>query len=476
MHEKITTSKQIENAAEEFIRNFFSYYRKLPNDKIINEIDNDKIENLRKIGIPIQGRAIDTVVNEMVEDIYQYGNNVNHPRYLGFIPGPASMLSWLGDVMTSAFNRHAGSWVSCPAASCIEQELIGWLCDQAGFTEKSGGLFVSGGSMANLTAMTVARDKILSEETQHLGVAYVSEQTHSSVAKGLRIIGIPDSRIRRIPVDSYFKMDTDHLTCSIQKDIDEGLAPFIVIASAGTTNTGSIDPFEKISSICQRYGMWMHVDGAFGASVLLTKTHKNLLKGIELSDSISWDAHKWLFQTYACGMILVKNRENLMNSFHVQPEYLKDLGAVQDSFNPWEMGIELTRPARGLKLWFTLQVMGSDAIGAAIEHGFQLAEWAEDELKKNKEIEIVSPAQMAIVNFRYSPRNMTEHQKDELNQQISKKMLDSGYAGIFTTEINGKKVLRICAIHPDTTEVDIRNTVRLLNRYFEELVSFQRTE
>jgi glutamate/tyrosine decarboxylase-like PLP-dependent enzyme len=170
-------------------------------------------------------------------------------------------------------------------------------------------------------------------------------------------------------------------------------------------------------------------------------------------------------------MILVKNRENLFNSFHVQPEYLKDLEPDQELFNPWDMGMELTRPARGLKLWFTLQVMGSDAIGAAIEHGFQLARWAEDELNKNKEIEIVSPAQLSIVNFRYNPRHLTEIQKDELNQNISKRILDNGYAGIFTTELNGKKVLRICAIHPEATENDIRTTVRLLNQYFEEIVS-----
>ncbi len=468
---EIATDKQVENAAEEFIRNFFFYNSKLPSDKVIHEIDNDKIEKLRKMGIPAHSRDIYTVVNEMVEDIYQYGYSVNHPRFLGFVPGPASKISWLGDVMTTAFNRFAGSWTNFPTGACIEQELIGWLCNQAGYTEKSGGLFVSGGSMANMTAMTVARDKILTEENQHLGVAYVSEQTHSSVAKGLRIIGIRDSRIRKIPVDSQFKMDTDCLGDAIQKDINKGLVPFIVIASAGTTNTGSIDPLERISSICQHHGMWMHVDGAFGASVLLTKTYKHLLKGIELADSISWDAHKWLFQTFACGMILVKNRENLFNSFHVQPEYLKDLETDQELFNPWDMGMELTRPARGLKLWFTLQVMGSDAIGAAIEHGFQLARWAEDELNKNKEIEIVSPAQLSIVNFRYNPRHLTEIQKDELNQNISKRILDNGYAGIFTTELNGKKVLRICAIHPEATENDIRTTVRLLNQYFEEIVS-----
>jgi len=154
--------------------------------------------------------------------------------------------------------------------------------------------------MANLTAVTAARDKILPEEAQHLGIAYISEQTHSSIAKGLHVIGIPDSRIRKISVDANFKMDTEQLISSIQQDVNKGFVPFVVIATAGTTNTGSIDPLEKIASICQQYGLWMHVDGAFGASILLSEKYRHLLKGIELSDSISWDAHKWLFQTFAC--------------------------------------------------------------------------------------------------------------------------------------------------------------------------------
>ncbi len=213
----------------------------------------------------------------------------------------------------------------------------------------------------------------------------------------------------------------------------------------------------------------MHVDGAFGASVLLTKKYKHLLKGIELSDSISWDAHKWLFQTYGCGMVLVKNKDNLLNSFSTHPEYLKDLEMDNDSMNPWDIGMELTRPTRGLKLWLTLQVVGSDMMGEAIEHGFQLAEWAEDEIKKNSDIEIISPAQLAIINFRYAPQSLTEEQKDELNLKISKRMIEDGYAGVFTTVLNGKKVLRICAIHPEATEYDMRSTVCRLNQYYNEI-------
>ncbi|MBU5592975.1 aspartate aminotransferase family protein [Clostridium sp. MSJ-4] len=467
--QEMTLNNQVQRAVEDFVQRFCADNRELATNRIIEKADESQISKLKKIEIPAKGCPIDTVVTEMMEEVYKYRALSNHPRFFGFVPGPASMLSWLGDIMTAAYNIHAATWSTSSAASCIEQNLIHWLCTKAGYTKKSGGLFVSGGSMANMTALTAARDKILKEEKQHLGVAYVSEQTHSSVAKGLRIIGIPNTRIRKIPTDPWFRMDINQLKAAIEADIADGLIPFVVVASAGTTNTGSIDPLQEIASICHSYDIWMHVDGAYGASVLLTKKYKHLLKGIEAADSISWDAHKWLFQTYSCGMVLVKDRSNLFNSFNAHPEYLKDLEAKEGQVNYGDMGMELTRPARGLKLWFTLQVMGSDAIGYAIEHGFQLAEWAEDELKKKKDWEILSHAQLAIVNFRFAPSDLTEKQIDELNQNISKAIIDDGYAGVFTTELNGKKVLRICALNPDATESDMRNTVNLLNEYAKEL-------
>lgn len=467
--ENIIIYPRTDDIMENFVHQFWAEKQSLAKESICKEITNEQIEKLKNQKIPEDSRLLDDVIQEMTEEVFKYRYNVNHPRYLGFVPGPASSLSWLGDVMTSAYNLHAGSWMSCPAANCIEQNLLTWFCEQAGYTGNPGGIFVSGGSMANMTALITARDKILSDNTQHLGTAYVSEQTHSSVVKGLRMIGVTEKRIRKIPTDAHFRMDMNQLRCTIQSDITAGLVPFVVVASAGTTNTGSIDPIEEISALCQEYKIWMHVDGAYGASVLLSKKYSNMLKGIELSDSLSWDAHKWLFQTYGCAMTLVKDRKNLLKSFSANPEYLNDLAAENGHMNAWDMGIELTRPARGLRLWLTMQVLGSNVLSEAIEHGFVIAECAEKELRKIADVEIISPAQLAILTFRFAPNHLSEEEKDELNQQISKKMLENGYAGIFTTQLAGKKVLRICAIHPDTAETDIFNTVALLNQFYKEL-------
>lgn len=322
--------------------------------------------------------------------------------------------------------------------------------------------------MANITALTAARDNKLTDKNLFLGVAYISEQTHSSVAKGLRIIGITDKRIRRIPVDSEFRMDTKKLREAIEKDKKAGYIPFAVIGTAGTTNTGSIDPLEEISDICKEYGIWFHIDGAYGGSVLLSPKYRELLKGTELADSLSWDAHKWLFQTYGCAMVLVRDIKTLYHSFHVNPEYLKDLEGDLENVNTWDIGMELTRPARGLKLWLTLQILGTDLIGSAIEHGFSLAQWAEEALQSKENWEIVSHAQLAMINFRYAPEDLTEEEKNSLNESISKRMTESGFAAVFTTVLNGKTVLRICALHPEATKEDMYRTIELLDQYAKE--------
>lgn len=323
--------------------------------------------------------------------------------------------------------------------------------------------------MANITALTAARDWKLNDETMHLGVAYISDQTHSSVAKGLRIIGIPQSRIRIIPTNAHFQMKMKDLKNAILADKEAGLIPFVVIGTAGTTNTGSIDPLPEIASICREHELWFHIDGAYGASVLLSPNYRHLLKGIEQADSLSWDAHKWLFQTYGCAMVLVKDVRHLFHSFHVNPEYLKDIEGDCEHINPWDIGMELTRPARGLKLWLTLQVLGTDLIGSAIEHGFELADWAEEAIRELDHWEIVSPSQLAMVNFRYIADDLTEEELALINEKVSERMLQTGYAAIFTTVLNKKKVLRICALHPETTREDIRTTIHMLDNFAKQI-------
>lgn len=465
-----TTEADVELAAVRFVCELFARNRHLSEGAAIREAPGEVLDAIRERGVPAQGRPLDEVVLEMERDVIGYGYNADHARFLGFVPGPTTALSWLGDVIAAGYNRHAGSFANYPAGCVAEEGVLSWFCERAGLpAETSGGLFVSGGSMANLTALAAACDAVLGEGGWERGVAYVSEQTHSSVAKGLHVIGVPRDHVRVVPCDDAFRMDVAALERAVAADEAAGLRPFVAVATAGTTNTGSVDPLREVARVCRAHGLWMHVDGAFGASVLLTR-HRGMLDGVELADSLSWDAHKWLFQTYSCGMVLVRDRAHLVSTYAAHPEYLRDLeeGGVT---NPWDLGPELTRPARGLKLWFTLQTMGSEGLASAVEHGFDLARWAQDEAERTRDVEVVSPAQMAMVNFRFAPAGLSPEGCDALNAEVSRRMCESGYAAVFTTELRGRRCLRICAIHPEATEADVRGVVRGLRAICDEVLA-----
>ncbi len=461
-------NEELYQSVQKIAEAYLSSYANVRSQKAVTVADDTTIQKLRSVGFPKQGRPLNAVIDEMIETVYANQAIMQHPRFFAFVPSPASPLSWVGDVLTNSYNPHAGTWLESSSASCLEQETIKWLCQQAGYPKTSGGLFVSGGSIANLTALVAARHAKLTEDEYADGVAYLSEQTHFSAAKALRIMGLHSKQIRIIPCDDQFRMDTKHLEKEISQDIEAGRKPFLVAATAGTTNAGCIDPLHQIADICERYKLWFHVDGAYGASVLVSKEYRHLLDGISRADSITWDAHKWLFQTYGCSVALFKDRNHLVECFSSNPEYLKDAVAEDGEINYWEWGIELTRPARSLKLWLTLQTLGTEKLSDMVTKGLKLAERAEDMIQEQPDWEIVTPAQLAVVNFRYAPKGFSVQQCDDLNARISHKMVEDGFACVLTTNLKGRTVLRICSIHPETTEDDMRNTVELLDRYAHE--------
>lgn len=438
-------------------------------EPVVTVADDEQITSFRQVALPNQSPRKPSEVIADAEKIFSCRMRMDHPAAFGFIPSPVSPMSFLGDMLTSAFNTHAGSWLQSSGPSAVEGVLIRFLAERVGQPKTAGGLFVSGGSMANMTSLMVARDRMLGQsiEKRTRGVAYVSDQTHSSIAKGLRILGFMDTQIRKVKSDSLFQMDLDALKNAITLDKEQGLFPFLIVASCGTTNTGCIDPLRRIVELAkgQTPNLWVHVDGAYGASVAMSKSHRDLIDGLGEADSISWDAHKWLFQTYGCGMALVKDRKWLAQSFATGAEYTRDAidSEELDTPNFWNFGPELTRPARAMKLWFTLQVLGMDAVGDMIDHGFRLASVAEMALRKLPEWEIVSGAHMAIVNFRYVPPYFAEEELDTLNAAISKSLIQQNVATALTTKLLGKTVIRICSISPNLKETEMGDIILALN-------------
>ncbi|KAF5591777.1 l diaminobutyrate decarboxylase [Fusarium pseudoanthophilum] len=452
----------------------FQTTQKVSEDPLLRVAKETNVSQLKDLSTPGVAHSVEAAIED-VFTISDFRMRMNHPKAFCFIPAPVSPLSWIGDCLSSAFNSFAGSRLQGSGVAVVEQTLLQWLSAKVGLPETSGGIFVSGGSMANMSGMVLARDCILEPDTEHLGVAYLSDQTHHSVKKALRIIGIRRSQIRVVPTNGCFQIDVNALKDAIKADRDAGLKPFVIIATCGTTNTGSIDPLEALAQVRDEENIWLHIDGAYGASASLAATRSSVTNGLGLADSISWDAHKWLFQTYSCSLILVGNRINLAKVFVNDGDYLRDALDDEEMPNFWNLGMELTRPSRALKLWFTLRVLGVERFGKMIDHGFHLAEIAAAEILKLSDWELTSRASMAIVTFRYAPAEKTEAELDELNTAISKHLVENNIGLILTTKLRGRVVLRICSISPVLSGGEMAEVIQQADKVA-QLISKQRSQ
>lgn len=441
---------------------------------IYREIPEETIKKIQNMEIPRQGRDFKEVTKEMIEDVYDNAMLIQHPRFLSFVASAVSPYSRAGAMLSDIYNLNVAGYELASGACLIEERIIKWIAERAGYdTEKCGGIFLSGGSMSNMSACIAAREAKLKETEYPIGVTYVSDQTHSSLKKDLRMIGLRSDQIIIIPTDDNFRMRTDLLKESVEKEIKAGRKPYFVAGTVGTTNTGSIDPLQEIGEICAEYDMWFHVDGAYGGSILISDIYKNLAKGIELSDSFSWDSHKWALQTYSCSCLVAKNKTNLLNAFTEHPEYLADAISAEHS-DPWDLGPEMSRPARALKLWFTLQVMGTDLLQDVIDYSFYNSIIARDKILEHENWEITSPPCCGALTFRYAPAGYTPEELDDLNAEISKRIISSGFAYIVTTIIKEKRVLRLCLINGNTTDEDVIQTIDKLDEIARECVREKR--
>jgi len=425
--------------------------------------------------LPARGSDPLAVLERIEKSVFSSINHETHPRFFAFVPGPSNLVGAYADFLRAGYNIFAGSWLEGSGPAMVELVTLDWIRKLAGFPETAGGIFLSGGSLANLSALVTARDAHLRPEEFSRAVVYGSDQTHSSLLRAMRILGWQKNQFRRLESDSEFRVRPEQVRQAIRKDRAAGMAPFCVIANAGTTNTGAIDPMAEMANICAEEKVWLHADGAYGAAALFCERGRKSLAGLESADSFTLDPHKWLFQPFDCALLMVRNRATLRHAFHVredEAEYLQDArGGGEEEVNLWDYSPELTRPFRALKLWMSLEVFGADAFAAALERTFYLAEYAEKELRARLNWEITSSAQMAVVTFRYVPNGQQDgsgksaRRIDALNRAIAARMQEQGFALVLTTELRGQTVLRLCTINPRTTEEDIARTVDALDEH-----------
>lgn len=420
------------------------------------EMDDLFLEQAPESSTPSQ-EVLDFVLNNVLNK----ANILTHPKFYSFVPGPSNFISSMSDTLATGFNVFSGGWDASAAAAELEIVCLNWMLNWFKFPlKRGGGIFTSGGSMANLTALVTARKQKCGEDFSK-AIIYMSDQTHSSNIKAIRTIGFRKDQIRIIPTDQEFKISINKLKNAIAKDRLEKLTPFCIIANAGTTNTGTIDNLSEIGKICITEDIWMHVDAAYGGATILSKQYSHLLKGIEKADSITVDPHKWFFQPYEMGCLIVRNAKWLRNTFTEKPEYLKDVEGNESEINFFDHGIQLTRRFRALKFYMSIKTYGLAHFREAITYNIDLAIALEDKLRKSDQWEIVAPASIGIINFRYNPiaKKLDEKALDEANLKISKGVMAQQKAHIVTTTLTGQVVLRMCLINPRTTMTHLEETI-----------------
>jgi glutamate/tyrosine decarboxylase-like PLP-dependent enzyme len=445
------------------------HMERLPEQPATRRGSRQDLEMLLREPLPDRGQDPLHVLERARRDVFSQIMHLDHPRFFGFIPSPSNFVGAMADAMAAGFNVFAGTWLESSGPAQVELVTIDWLRQACGLPEQAGGLFTSGGSAANLTALAAARQVKLGGDMEG-AVVYCSDQTHASVDRGLRILGFRAEQLCRIEADPGFRLDLARLKGQIERDRAAGLRPFCVVANAGTTNTGAVDPLVQLGQLCREQNLWLHVDGAYGASAVFCESGRSQLKGLAVADSLTLDPHKWLFQPYEIGCLLVRDRRWLRETFQILAEYLKDIEGMAEEVNFCDYGPQLTRGFRAFELWMTFQVFGAPAVGDAIQKGLELAELAGRIVANMEGWRQVTPAQLGIVTFRCEPRDCLQQAADALNLSLVEALIADGFAMVSSTQLRGRTVLRMCTINPRTSAADIQTTLEKLDALSRALV------
>ena len=386
-----------------------------------------------------QGREAGSVLDYVATCIEKPGIATTSPRFMGYVPGGGLFHSALGDMLAATSNKYSGFAPAAPGAVRIENACTAWLAGVIGYPETASGTLTSGGSMANLTAMVAARD---ARDAEGGGAVYLTRFAHHCVDKALHIAGRSRSPRRVIETDGNYRMSVDALEQALVDDRKKGIRPWLVVASAGTVDTGSIDPLPEIAALCRSYGAWFHVDGAYGGLFALCDEGRARLRGIEQADSVALDPHKTLFLPYGTGAAIVRDGQHLLNAFSASADYITPFSETDVGPSPADLSPELTRHFRAMRLWLPLQIAGVAAFRAAQSEKLALARYFHARLSELDGWDAGPSPDLSVVAFRYLPKS---GDVDEFNERLIKHVQDEGRVMLSGTRIHGRYYLR-CAI------------------------------
>ncbi|MCD4769800.1 MAG: aminotransferase class I/II-fold pyridoxal phosphate-dependent enzyme [Bacteroidales bacterium] len=425
---------------------------------------------------PLNGESMDVILKDFREIILPGITHWQSPNFFAYFPANTSGPSILAEMLTSALGTQCMIWETTPAAAELEERVLNWLRDITGLPKQFEGVIQDTASGATLAALVTAREKISGfkinkkgfRENKQLRV-YCSKQTHSSVEKAVKIAGFGYENLIKVDVDANFAMDSNALLNIIKKDISDGNIPCCVVATIGTTGTTAIDPLKEIGEICNRFGIWLHVDAALAGTALILPEFSWMIEGKEYIDSLVFNPHKWMFTNFDCSAYFVRDAETLIKTFEVLPEYLRTRtrGEVND-YRDW--GIPLGRRFRALKLWFVIRFYGIEGLRDKIRGHIAYAGEFAEMIKSDRLFELLAPAPLNTVAFRFNPGGYSEEELNSINEQLNHQLNDTGKIYLTHTSLDGKYVLRMVVGQTNVTIDHVRNAWSLIKEKSVEIL------
>ena len=428
------------------------------------------------VNLPEEGQPLGELLNTFRDVLVPRSRQNAHPRMFGYVQAPGTAPAAIADLLASALNANLTAWRSAPAAVELERLTIDWIKQLIGFDPAAGGLFVSGGSMANFAALAAARRAKAPEDFTRAGAQsnsrsmriYASEETHHSVAKAAALLGIGSDNVRTVAVDERFRIRIDDLETQIATDLRAGHLPICIVANAGTVNTGACDPLREVSNVARKFNLWLHVDGSYGGFATLAPSARALFDGIEQADSISLDPHKWLYLPVDCGCVLYRDANAVRATFAHDAEYTRVISQeAEEAFAFWDYGPELSRRFRALKVWMTLSAVGVRAFRAAIENDLACARHVETLVQASDDFEMLAPVELSIFCFRHLPahlRDAPDDRLDQWNERLLVELQRDGSSYLSNARIGGRFALRGCVVNYRTTARDMEILLADLRR------------
>ncbi len=455
-------------------------YEKLEDVPVFDKKSPADLQKLLDEDLPLKASSPQQLWKTVEEDIVGNATFSAGPNFFSYVLSPGNQMGLAAELVSAFLNQNVSKWHLGPAAAEIEKITLKWIAKFIGYPEQAGGIYVSGGSMANLTCLTVARNQKSSQNLNQEGLyqsapmmVYMTDQAHYCVDKAMAIMGLGRDNIRRIATDHEFRLRTDLLEEAIKEDLALGRQPFCVVGSAGTVNTGAVDPFNEIAALCQQYDLWFHVDAAYGGPAAATDSASELFKGIEQADSLALDPHKWLYVPIEVGCSLFKNPQHQRDTYSLVPEYLKvDKSADHSRTDFMEYGPQLTRSFRALKVWMTFKAYGAERLQQCIQYDIDKVHYLRELIDTHPDFEALAPSPLSILCFRLNPAgsNLSNEQLESLNTELLHSLEQDGRVFITGTRINQTTALRVCIVNHRTQMRHIDRLMSVVSETAEKLM------